>query len=385
MLNLSALFLCSLTAFFTPDLTGHWSGSAAFEGRQIPLVFELVQDGSTITGTCGLRPDFMTPIKAARLTGESIEIDFQLATSPPITLAGTLQADTITGEAKLPVKPFTAKFEMKRTGPIAKLPASLATAPTSDDLAPLSDEFESVGSLKNWKNLSETEGGPNRIEKIEAAGGNLTIVPLSGAWWAGYHGIYLFKEVKGDFAITTRLEVTGKETEEPSRIWTISGLLLRKPADPQTSRDQAKENWIYLMTGRGPATERVIDAKSTVDSNNQWDITPAKAGWHELRVARLGPLFVALIRPEGGAWAIRKRILREDLPETIQAGINVTSDFDVSRTMPAVKYNGELFPESKTDGLTMFDYVRFGRISGGRLAGRDLLRITDAELLAVLQ
>jgi len=381
MLQIGVLFLCAFATFMSPDLTGRWSVS--LDGRQIPLVIEFVQDGSSITGIFGRRSDFMSPIPAVRISGDAIEIDLQLPAGPPIKLTGTAQSDLITGEAKLPVKPFVAKLEMKRTGPIAKLPAS--PAQKDDDVASLSDEFESAASLKNWKNLSDAEGWPNRIDTMEATGGNLSIVPRSGAWWAGYHGIYLFKEIKGDFAVTTRVKVTGRTTEEPSRIWTISGLLLRKAGDRETARENLKENWIYVMTGRGPQTERVIDAKSNLDSVNQWDITPAKAGWHELRLARLGPLFVALVRPEGGAWEVRKRIVREDLPETLQAGINVTSDFDVSRTMPASKYNAELVPESKIDGVTMFDYVRFARISAPQLAGRELLRIPDTELLSILK
>jgi len=107
------------------------------------------------------------------------------------------------------------------------------------------------------------------------------VVPQSGAWWAGYHGVYFFKEVKGDFAITTRVKVTGKSGGDPAKMWTISGLLVRAPASSKIPREQRKENWIYLMTGRGPGEGRVIDAKSTLESNNAWDITPAQPGWYE--------------------------------------------------------------------------------------------------------
>jgi len=378
-----------LLSAFTPvlgvDLTGRWSASASFEGRQILLVFDFIQEGSSVTGVCGLRPDFMSAVQAVRVEGNAIEIDFQLPAGPPIKVSGVLEADTISGEAKLPVKPFTAKFEMKRAGPVAKLPSTGTTEQNPIDLASLSDEFDSDASLKGWKTLSETEGLPNRVESVEIAGGNLSIVPRSGAWWAGYHGIYLFKEVKGDFAITTRVKVTGRTAEEPTRIWTISGLLVRKAVDAQSPPGDVKENWIYVMTGRGPEAARVVDAKSTVANSNQWDITPAQPGWYELRVARLGPLFVILVRPDGGAWSVRKRIFREDFPESLQAGINVTSDFDVSVTMPASKYNSQLFPESKTDGLTKFDYVRFARVDKTPLADRELLRIPDEELLELLK
>jgi hypothetical protein len=131
--------------------------------------------------------------QAVRWDGNAVEIDFQLPASPPIKFAGRRQADLISGEAKLPVAPFTAKIEMKRGGPLAKLPVSPASKGKDDNLAPLSDEFESGASLKNWKNLAEVECLPNRIEKMEFFDGKLCILPGSGAWWAGYHGIYLLK------------------------------------------------------------------------------------------------------------------------------------------------------------------------------------------------
>ncbi len=91
--------------------------------------------------------------------------------------------------------------------------------------------------------------------------------------------------------------MTGKSGGEPATVWTLSGLLLRA-----AGRD---ENWIYMMTGRGPAEARVIDSKSTINGQNVWDIAPAGPGCYELRIARLGPMFVQLVRPDGGAWGIR--------------------------------------------------------------------------------
>jgi len=54
--------------------------------------------------------------------------------------------------------------------------------------------------------------------------------------------------------------------------------------------------------------------------------------------------------------------------------------------MPAAKYNTELFPDkSQGDVLAQFDYVRFSRPSPGKLAGRELAGISDAELLALIK
>jgi hypothetical protein len=244
--------------------------------------------------------------------------------------------------------------------------------------------------LAEWTSLSHTEQLPNRIERVEvgnATAGHLTITPKSAAWWAGYHGVFLFKIVKGDFVVTTRLKVTGKDGGEPENIWTISGLLVRAPADLSIPRDQRKENWIYLMTGRGPGEGRVIDAKSTRDSSNAWDITPAQPGWYELSIARIGPVFVLFIRPDGAAWTVRKLIVRSDLPQALQVGINVTSDFKLSASMPAAKYNAEIFEgKSKIDALTSVDWVLFTPVperpeAWAALAGSPFLEVAPADLL----
>jgi len=197
--------------------------------------------------------------------------------------------------------------------------------------------------------------------------------------------------VKGDFVVTARLKVTGKEGGEPANIWTISGLLVRAPADPSVAREQRKENWIYLMTGRGPAETRVVDAKSTRDSGNVWDITPAQSGWYELRIARVGPVFVLLCRPDGAEWKARKLILRDDLPDTLQVGINVTSDFDLSKSMPPAKYNAEAFDrKSHIDAETLVDWVRFSPVPDRRqaldaISGKLVLEVSDAELLRIVE
>jgi len=239
------------------------------------------------------------------------------------------------------------------------LPA-LQTIP--QNLEALSDDFDGPESVSHWRNLSDAEGLPNRVGQIEVREGLLRIVPNSGAWWKGYHGVYLFKEVEGDFVVTTRLKVTGKKGGEPSGIWTISGLLVRAPGDLRLAPAERKENWIYLMTGRGPEESRVVDSKSTVNGLNVWDITPAQDGWYELRIARTGARFVQWCRPNGSGWTLRKEILRDDLPKRLQVGINVTADFKLSSTMPPAKYNAELFPDrSSSDSLTLVDYVHFQR------------------------
>ncbi len=392
MLRLSLALICLVAPLRAADLSGAWTGTLTVDGRARTFAFEFSQAGGAIQGAFGTRADFLRPFEDVRLSGAAVT--FKVKALMGASFEGALAGDAISGQLTSESPALTGKLELKRTGPPSRLPASIANPAPVADIAALSDEFDRPDSLKNWKNLSDAERLPNRIEKIDigkTSPGQLVIVPQSGAWAGGYHGVYLFKEVKGDFVVTTRLKVMGKTGGEPASIWTISGLLLRAPGDLKVPLDQRKENWIYLMTGRGPANDRVVDNKSTLANNHVWDITPAQPGWYELRLARLGSLFVAMCRPDGGDWVLRRRIFRADLPETLQAGINVTSDFKGAVSMPAAKYNAGSFPElSRADSVTAFDHVRFSRIAGApalraKLSGADVLGISDADLLALFQ
>lgn len=376
------------------DLSGIWPATLSSGGREVRLHLEFVQQGERLSGGIGIRGDFLTPLERVRLDGNTLSFEFQMPAGPKARFEGVVDGERASGQFSSETQGFGGELAMRRTGGLPRFPSSFGAAANKGDLAALSDEFDDPGTIGRWKNFSAAEAWPDRIEKADVnttSAGHLLVAPRSGAWWAGYHGVYLFKEVRGDFVMTTRVKVTGRGGGEPSQIWTISGLLARAPGDAGTSREQRKENWVYLMTGRGPKEARVVDAKSTVDSVNAWDITPAGAGWLELRIARLGPLFVLLCRPEGGEWHVRKRILRTDLPEALQAGVNVTSDFKLSSTMPASKYNAELFPEaSASDSTTVFDYVRFSRPAltpelGSKLASKEVAAASDADLLALFR
>jgi len=374
--------------------SGAWEGVLTTPKGKSSFYFEFQETDGKLSGLFGLRRDFLSPLASASRQGNDLEFEFKMSDGPAAKFQGVLEWDSAVGTLTLTPPGVTGKFEMKRLGPASRLPDSFGPAGNAAELRALSDEFDNPASLDQWKRFSSEESWPDRIETVDvsrSSPGNLTIVPDSGAWWAGYHGVFLFKPVKGDFVLTTRLKVTGKSGGEPASIWTISGLLVRVPGNLRVAAEQRKENWVYLMTGRGPRIDRVIDAKSTLDNLNAWDITPASAGWYDLRIARLGPLLILLARPDGGEWTVRKRIFRPDFPETLQAGINVTSDFKLSASMPPARYNAGLFPgEGNRDSLTLFDYVRFQPVPNspelrGRIAGKELQAIPDAELLALFR
>lgn len=236
------------------------------------------------------------------------------------------------------------------------------------DLDELSDEFDDENTLKNWINMSEAEGWPNRIEEAninQNSKGRFYIIPSSGAWYHNYHGAYYYKEVEGDFLVTTKMEVTGRDSEIPSDDWTLSGLMIRKPIDYNavTNKEDVKENWMYIMEGTSSYGTRLIDQKQTKDGRHSYSTEPSKNGRVELAFARIGSLFVGAYRHEGDKdWSIFNHFIREDMPEVVQVGLGLTCDYNFSRSIPSSSYNTEIHNTTPRDNVSYFDYVRFRRL-----------------------
>ncbi len=259
----------------------------------------------------------------------------------------------------------------------------------ADELAGLSDEFSDPRKLAKWKNLADVEGLPNRIARMDVnqtSPGHLYLEPLSAAWWQGYHGVFLFKMVEGDFVATTRVWVKGRSGDVPGVAWTISGLMARAPGDLTRKPAERTENWLYLMTGRGPRDGMVIDWKSTRDSTNIYDVAPSRTGWVELRIVRVSAAFFGLYRFPSEPWRVmNSRRVRPDLPGTLQVGINATSGIDLSATMSFLEYNERLHEGGPApDSVTRFDHVRFHRPvldAATRAKLGQLAAMTDKDIL----
>ncbi len=249
---------------------------------------------------------------------------------------------------------------------LAILCAAGMLGPAADDLRALDDDFSDPVRLGEWKSFARVEGWPDRIGKLDVnrtSPGHLYLEPLSAAWWRGYHGVFLFKEVDGDFVATGRFWVKGKSGEVPAVGWTISGLMARNPGDLAREPIARSENWIYLMTGRGPREGMVLDWKSTRDGRNIFDVAPGRTGWVELRVVRVGSAFFGLYRFGSEPWRVMaSRRDRPDLPARLQVGINATTGIDLSATMSFQEYNERLHEGGPDpDSVTRVDYVRFRR------------------------
>ena len=284
--------------------------------------------------------------------------------------------------------------KIKRTGIFlliiyGLLGASLALAQTgTDDLQSLSDEFTDEKSLAGWKQFHEAEGWRSMIKTIDvnkSSAGSLTLEPAVAGWFEEYQGAYIFKEVMGNFFVTARVKTRGRETELPTALWSLAGLMVRAPR-PDSTKDkwiQRGENWLFFTTGvADPATVPVFESKTTSNSKSNLKLRPAKTGWVELGIARVRSAFILVYRFDGETkWTVHERFHRRDLPRSLQVGINAYSGGSTHEEQDPFKFNTMQSKNGKSDLILNVDYVRFRRLNYEVSSPRsDASELTDYSL-----
>ena len=77
------------------------------------------------------------------------------------------------------------------------------------------DEFSDAGSLVNWLNINDVEGwNITQLQNYnigDTTAGELFMMPLSASWFEEYRGALLFKEIAGDFVVTTQVTVSARD------------------------------------------------------------------------------------------------------------------------------------------------------------------------------
>jgi hypothetical protein len=197
--------------------------------------------------------------------------------------------------------------------------ASAAAAP----LPSLSDEFNDPATASQWQVLQGdlADGVAPTFDIAKSTPGELTITPGRSWWVDGTRAFYLYKPVTGDFVVTARLHVTGREGATPTADWSLSGLLVRRPTD-----NRGQENWVSFRVGRRGGKD-VFERKTTVTGTSTLVLNPAQPGWVELRIARVGRYLVLLRRYGAGAFTPHFTYIRRDLPLALTAGIDAFSGY----------------------------------------------------------
>ena len=264
------------------------------------------------------------------------------------------------------------------------------------DIAPLSDEFDDAASLARWRSHAEAEGWPEMARAADVdrtAPGALYLEPHTSGWYADFRAPFLFREVTGDFVATTRVRAAGKSSPVPTVPWSLAGLMVREGRSTSMATWEPRgENWLFATTGVAERPgEPVLETKTTVNGRSALTLHPVKAGWIELRIARVGPDFLVLYREEGASeWTVRERFFRPDLPPTVQVGIAAYTGWNSMREYwndPAA-YNRQVLKDRDADLAVSVDYVRFERprlpdaLRGRRLSDH---AVRDEELLGFLR
>jgi hypothetical protein len=271
---------------------------------------------------------------------------------------------------------------------LALVPLTLFAA---DDLTPLSDEFNDASTLSKWQRVYLVEGwGANQLQVQDintTRPGHMIMIPSTSTWYNDYRGELTFKEVTGDFVATADVEVTNRAgTGAPNSQFSLGGIMVRAPRQitPQTWRPGG-ENYVFLSIGAADHPGMFqFEVKTTLNSNSVLDLTPAPGGHATIQWARLGSVFIAL-RNIGGTWSVHRRYYRPDMPETLQVGMTVYTDYpDASKFSPLV-HNSTVITTGNPDLIAAFDYFRFARPRiPAALAGANFSTVSDADLLSFL-
>ncbi len=261
------------------------------------------------------------------------------------------------------------------------------------DITRFSDEFDNPKTKSSWRHAFQEEGYVNQLERFDIGTtqpGWMLMMPYTSGWYKDYRGILAFKEVQGDFVMTTRLRVNRRGGEGPPRTqYSLAGIMVRqlRTVTPQTW-EPGQENYVFLSTGAADAPGSYqFEVKTTINSDSQLRISPASSGDAILQVARIGS-YVITLKNENGVWSVHQRYNHPGLSGTVQAGLTCYTDWpNVSKLNPQ-QHNSTVIRNGTPDLVVLYDYVRYRRPKvPASWAGKRLnspQAVSDQELLQYL-
>jgi hypothetical protein len=271
-----------------------------------------------------------------------------------------------------------------------------AQALLADDLVGLSDEFSSPATLSDFRRIYQVEGwGANQLELLDvnaSSPGRLVMMPYASSWYQDWRGVLMFKNVTGDFVVTTDVEPTGRSgAGAPNVGFSLAGIMVRTPrgfTNALTQWTTGGENYIFLSLGAATSPGSYqFEVKTTVDSASTLNVSSG-IGRAAIQVARIGAALITLRSDSGGNWVVHRRYSRPDMPAGLQAGLTCYTDWQtVSQVAPFI-HNQTVITNGSPDLVARFDYLRYCRPAvPTNLVGRnfaDAGQVSDAELLSFL-
>lgn len=221
-------------------------------------------------------------------------------------------------------------------------------------------DFNDARDLTNW-NLLQIEGWAQKWRDVSIQNGSLRIEPHSSSWYEDHIGGYLYREVEGDFSITTRIHVSGINSPLPQHEYSLAGLLIRNPIDIDPDNWQTgRENWLFLSMGTAtPAGEPHYEVKTTINSHSTLEVLPRSGTVSELRITRQNTEFRLQVRENNSTiWQELANFNRPDMPNRLQIGITAYADWqNVKRTGNAAHTNHIGTIEDNADMIAYYDWV----------------------------
>lgn len=269
-------------------------------------------------------------------------------------------------------------------------PRQLLTAGMTD-LASLNDEFDDASTIDQWQLVTETEGWDAQpfetFDINQTTPGSLTIEPHTSTWYQDYQGDLAFKEVEGDFVVTTMVTISDRDDIGDSDAddipngssFSLGGVMLRTPraiTDAATEWTPGGSNFVFLSMGHGYDDEMTLESKNTIDSNSDLELIPVDLTTIELRIQREGNSITTMYREVGATdWQVAANFDRPDMPETLQVGLlgytdygkisTFTPEYANSNTLVDTSMNSANSSNStmaySPDLRASFDYIRFER------------------------
>jgi hypothetical protein len=237
-----------------------------------------------------------------------------------------------------------------------------------DDLAKLSDEFDNPKTLTQWQQVWQVEGwGANHLERCAMDGseaGQLVLMPYTSTWYKDWRGALLFKTVTGNFVATAKIQVKSRKTEgAPRASYSLAGVMARAPRaiTPETWKE-GQENWLFCNLGSAdkPGTFQ-FELKTTQNSNSNLEIKAAPSSKALLQVVRIGPHFLLMVKPDGEAWQVMRRLHRPDLPNTLQVGMVCYTDWPGANKTAPLEHNRSVNTGANPDLVALVDYFHYRR------------------------
>jgi hypothetical protein len=305
-----------------------------------------------------------------------------------IIVVGLASCSTISQQTTTPAASATSAQSAlaqscRNVGPGAQATTtSAAPTPVADDLTPLSDEFDQAGTLTQWKDLATVEKFPSKAARMDintTSPGQLYIEPYTSTWFEDYRGVFLYKEVTGDYMVSARVRASGKASDTPTSTFSLSGLMSRAPRNiTMDSWTPHGENWLFIATGygNGGIDGPQFETKTTTNSASTLWLTRSRADWVNLRILRVGEVLLMLYQFTGGPWTLSRCFDRPDLPQTLQVGVHAYTDWNTITTRypddPEGFNRATLTgPDTHPDLIARDDYARFQRPTfSGALKGK---------------